>query len=585
MSTINEPDVILESKELTGHEGIENNPIQKTDVRKTQSLTSKSIFIVILACTSAIILTVVLSWYFTRNDNSKVDEYQETQYLIKVETEITTIVGTKTTSTNDIIDMTIFALDMKGQKYNLMIVNGIESEDSGGSADSNPADIFMSFDVSKNGEILESRYFQDKFSNETITLFTGVIQAFVVDQDSEFEVDSECKKTKKGSTECTNNSKHKEGKKTLYQKYGKSKDETEDSNEYLDYKTKTLINEHGKVEGSKIEGKFTKKYKNQGKEQFDFEVKTNIIVISSKKLTEEQIKTLNEINKELPEVECESEQKQKKVINEMTVEPNEFDDSELPESLSDSLHHQRSLSKDDERSLFDNTISYTYFSSYDLPFYLNTRMYSKYDSNYKFWVCGIHRFVFGSIEMQLLNTDFCISSNKIKKVPRTVVSKWSQKASLKAYIYIVKFSIFTINLYAEVSVNNVPYIEAYHNSLRNMVTKMNVVASISVSVTGETTVGVAKGGVTFTNLIKSNINDYMEGLFTPFYAYFSLDKSLEGQSQIWVKYLTLSTNCYIVFGITFCIADVTYSSKASLFTETYAYTYYPVQQLFYKYFY
>ena len=579
MATTKHPEATFELRELTNPKPDEKDSIQMP-AKKSCWFRNKYVMIA-LACASAVILIGLLAWYLVPT-HTKVDEYEETQYSIKVNTEITTKVGTKTTTTNDELDLTIFGLDMKGQEYNLMIVNGIESEDSDKSAYSAPADLFMSFDVSKNAEILESRYFQEKFSNETVTLFSGIIQGFVVDQDSPFEVDSECKKTKKGSTECTKNSKKKEGKKTYFKKYGKSQEDTEDSEEELEYTSKTLINEHGKIEGSKIEGKFSKKYNNQGGEQFDFEVKATIVVVSSKKLTKEQIKTLNEIDKKLPKVECESEQKQKKFINEVNEEPNEYDDSELPESLSDVSHIKRSLSRDDERSLFDNTVTYKYFTFYDIPFYLNSRMYSGYDSSYKYWVCGIHRFVFGSIEMKLLNTDFCISSNYVRASSRTAYTKWSQKASLKAYIYTVKFSVFTISLYSQVGVNNVPYVESYYNTYGNTVTKMNVVATISVSVTGEASVGVAKGGVTFTNSMKSNINDYMVGYTSPFAAYVYLDKSFEGKFQIWVKYLTLSKSCYTVFGIKFCIPSVKYSDKVSLFSETYTYKYYPEVQLFYS---
>ena len=187
--------------------------------------------------------------------------------------------------------------------------------------------------------------------------------------------------------------------------------------------------------------------------------------------------------------------------------------------------------------------------------------------------------------MKLTSEDICLSSNMVNPSSRKALTKWSLKSSLKAYIYTIKFSIFTIKLSAQVSVNNVPYSETYYNTYGNTATKLNIVASVLVSVTGEATVGVAKGGVIFTNTMNSNVNDYMVGYTSPFSAYVYLDQSFEGKFQIWVKYLTLSKKCYTVFGVKFCVPAVKYSSKVSLFTETYAYKYYPEEQIFYSSFY
>jgi hypothetical protein len=440
----------------------------------------------------------------------------------------------------------------------------------------------MSFEVEKSGKIMESKYFEDKFTEETVTLLSGIIQAFVVDQDSPFDVESECKKTRKGSTECTKNSKNKEGKKTVFKKYAENQENLPDSEETLEHTTKTWINQEGKIEKSQIQGKFAKKYKSEeGEETMEFDLKADVIIVTSEKLTADQIQELNKINKLLPEVKSEHECKKKTEINELDEEENNSSETDLPESLSSPSQLGRMLTEDHEgRSLFDNTITYKYFSLYDIPFNLNSRMYSGYDNNYKYWVCGIHRFVFSSIEMKILNTDFCISSHGVQKLSRTKVSKWAQKGKLKAYIITVKFSIFTVGLYGEVAVDNTPYIESYYNTYGNTVTKMNIVASISVSVTGEASVGVAKGGITFTTKMASNINDYMVGYTSPFAAYLYLDKSIEGQFQVWVKYLTVSKTCYTIFGIKICLPDIKYSDKVSLYKETYAYQYYPEVQLF-----
>ena len=586
MSHSNSPSEIIERGVMIIGESGQNKEenIHATKASKPKISRMKLMLIILAVILSLASLIVCIVLFLGADKGTKIDEYQETQYTLKVKTTITSKVGTSTTSNHDSLDMTIFSLDMKGQKYNLLIVNGVytydEQDTSLGSA---PDDIFMSFDVSKNGEILESRYFQNKFSNETVTLMTGIIQAFVVDQDSEFEVDSECKKTKKGSTECTKNSKYKEGKKTSFKRQGRDKESSNDSEEELEYTTHTLINEHGKVEGSKIEGKFYKIYKHDDEqEQVEFEVKADIIVVSSTKLTEEQIKVLNEIDKKLPEVEFESKQKQKKFINEVTEEPNEIDDSDFPESLSLPSHLKRSLSKGYERSLFDNTFNNTYFSIYDLPFYLYSRIYSTYDKNNKYWVCGIHRFYFKPIDIKLLSTDFCISSNLVKVSPKTAQKKLAQIATLKAYVYTVKFSIFTIALSAKIDVNSLPFLETYLNKDVNTVTKLNIVAVIAVTIAGEATVGVSKAGVTFTNSIKSNVNDYMVGYKAPFSALASLDKSFEGKFQIWVKNVILLKSCYNIFGIIFCIPSVSYSDKVSLFTQVYTYKYYPEEQIFYS---
>jgi uncharacterized protein YxeA len=256
-------------------------------------------------------LTIFLAVFFTRKEKTKVDEYEETQYVLKVKTTITSTVGSKSSTTNGELDLTIFALDMKGDKYELMIVNGVFDDDLEKSKlESAPLDIFMSFDVSKNGKILDIKYFKEKFTEETFTLFTGIIEAFVVDQDSEFDVESECKETLKGSSECTRNSKSLPkkwviGPKRLtgFIKRAESYEIEGDSEETIKRSIETLVDEKGKIRYSSIKGRLIKTLDIGDDEQkIDFDLNAEIFVISSEKLSKEQIKKLNEINEQLPHV-------------------------------------------------------------------------------------------------------------------------------------------------------------------------------------------------------------------------------------------------------------------------------------------
>lgn len=558
-----------------------------TPIRKNLCGKSKrKIYLVVgISVFIAVALTIILAVVLTRKENSHVDDYQETQYVLKVKTTITSKLGSQKSSNHDEVDLTLFALDMKGDKYSLMIVNGIFSNDA---KDSNlgdaPTDIFMSFDVSKSGEILETRYVKDKFTEENANLLTGIIQAFVVDQDSEFDVESECKKTKKGSTQCTKNSKHKDGKKSMYRKSGKHEEFGDDSDESLEHTSKTWIDHNGKVEKSMIQGLYSKVYKGADSEdQMDYEMKAEVVVISSEKLTAEQVKLLNEVDQKLPQVSEKTEYKTKKMLNEVHIEQNnEVQDDHPPSISTDSkLARQLNVTEEHGRSLFDYSFSYKYFSFFDTPFYLNSRMYTGYDSSYKFWTCGIHRFQFSTAEVKLLSTDFCISSNRVLAKPRYAITSWAQVLTVNAYVTKINFSIFTINLYSSISVNNMPYVETYYNVYGNSVTKMNIVASITVSVKGEATIGLSRGGLMLNSYMKSNINDYMVGYNAPFSAYMYLDKSIQGDFQVWVQYLTLGKTCYIFLGITICVPQINYSSAVTLAKMTYAYQYYPEVNLLY----
>ena len=545
--------------------------------RKKIAIISISIF---LAVSLAIILAVVL----TRDKTTKVDEYQETQYNLNVKTTITSYVNDQASSTHDNLDVTILALDMKGDKYSLMVVNGEltdqEQENKLGQA---PPGLFMSFDVSKSGEILETRYIKANFTNEISTLLTGIIQAFVVDQDSEFDVESECKKTKKGSNKCTNNSKHKQSGKTMFQRKGTNEEFGEDEEEKFEHTSKTWVGKNGKLEKSEINGKYQMKYKSKDSEgQMDFDLKAEVIVVSSKKLTKEQVKELKEIDSKLPEVDEETEYKTKTLVNDVSYGEKSDEVPDLPDYINSDSNLTRLLSESDDqdRLLFDKSFSYLYFSVFQVPFYINTRMYSGIDYLKKSWVCGIHRFKFSTTEVKLLNTDFCISSNFVKAGQKFTIPAWSQLAVVRAYLTTISFSVFTINLNSTVTVTSLPTVETYYNTYRNVVTKMNVAAFITVSVSGEATSGSSKGGVTLNAYMKTNVNDYMVGYLRPFYAYNYLDKSFQGEYQIWVQYLTVGKNCFDILTVSMCVPDVQYSDQVTLVKKTVAYQYYPEQLLF-----
>lgn len=85
-------------------------------------------------------------------------------------------------------------------------------------------------------------------------MLTGIIQSFAADQDSEFEVDSSYKKPKAGSSQCTKNSKRKEGKKIVFKKKGDHEDSKED--EKLEHTTETWVNKQGKLEKIQLNGMF-----------------------------------------------------------------------------------------------------------------------------------------------------------------------------------------------------------------------------------------------------------------------------------------------------------------------------------------
>ena len=110
--------------------------------------------------------------------------------------------------------LTFFALDMVGDKYRFLLTNASTQESHFNSTQGElKSDYFMYLEIeSKTGKILEARY-----NNESnVNLYTGIMQAFVVDQDSEWEYSYQCKKTYKDGQECSKNSKKQANGYTLF---------------------------------------------------------------------------------------------------------------------------------------------------------------------------------------------------------------------------------------------------------------------------------------------------------------------------------------------------------------------------------
>jgi cytochrome oxidase Cu insertion factor (SCO1/SenC/PrrC family) len=548
----------------------------------------RKFLLIALIALLAIGFTVTLTLLLTREESTKVDSYVKTQYSLLIKTEITQKNGEKTSTTHDELEATLFGLDMKGERYTIMITNGTFTDDQNKKSDKKaPANIFMYFELnSKSSELLEAKYFKESFDEVTVNLLTGVVQAFVVDQDTHFDYTSDCKKQSKKSKTCSRNSKRKSAKKTVFQKKSSSDDDDSEDNSDYEHTSETWIDEKGKVEKTSINGFFHKKYKSEdSEEEINFKVKAEITVIMSKELDQEDIEILNDAVKELPEVEL-SDEYSKKDGNDYHEEVPEKGKNEHPDYVRDEpLGRQLSTDIEGEqgRRLFDNSFSYQFFSNlFDIPFYLNNRIYSGYDNTYKYWVCTVHRFKFGTIETSLTSTDLCLSSHRVSNSPKTALNSWSKTATVSAYLTTIRLSAFTINLNAVVNIKGVPYVETYYNTYGNTVTKLNTAASIGISITGQATIGYSTAGVTFTTSLTTNVNDYMVGYNSPFWAYMYIDKSHKGDYNFWVYYVTVTSGCYKIFGLTFCLPYVSGSWATTNFKLSYAYQYFPEQQVFYS---
>lgn len=124
-------------------------------------------------------------------------------------------------------------------------------------------------------------------------------------------------------------------------------------------------------------------------------------------------------------------------------------------------------------------------------------------------------------------------------------------------------------------VDNTPYLEVYLNKNRNTVANLLVQSKVSISITGEASSGKAKCGIEFKNKMTSDINDYMIGDRSPFTAYSTVQKTLEGSFEIWVKNAKVDSDCYDIFGVEFCVDGVAKSDKKTIFYSELDYEEYP----------
>ena len=535
------------------------------------------LLLLILVCLSLVIILPIL--YFMKGE-TKVEEYKETQYNLLVSSEITVLSGSKSSTTYDKFNVIFFALDMIGDKYRILLTKGsFEEESFNSSSVPLKPDYFIYLELeSRTGKILEAKYKKDFYDENSINMLIGITQVFVVDQDSEWEYSTQCKKTGTKTNQCTHNSKKNDGASVMFQRKQSSSDNSDDNAEF-EHTSSTWVDKDGKVEKSNIGGWFSKVVDDENKEKINFNVSASVVILSRSKIARDNLDELNYIVEALP-VGNQSTSSNRLEAGEYHQIQNTPDDDEPKEIPNLMKPDDRMLADNDDRMLFDQVVSYKYFNFYSIPFYLNSRLYSSTDSNGRAWFCGIHRFEFGGISLKLLKTDFCLSSNLASISSKKKISDWATEGSQTVYLYKQTFSIFTFKLYGKVKINNTPYVQVYYNTKGNTVTNVIVETKISVSVTGEASAGVAKGGLTFSNSMTSNINDYMVGYQYPFSAFVSLDRSLDFTFEIWVKYLKLGSSCYTLFGIKICLPTFKYSSSVTLYKEKFDYKYYQPEFIF-----
>lgn len=577
------PDITLEISPLSSFK-VTNQPPEDQPKRTTKKkILIFGVPILIIASVTTIICLVILKDKL--NQKAHVDEYQETQYTLDVNTTIQSKVGKEYTSSHSQMQITIFALDMEGDIYRLMIADGAFSNQGDNfTLNSAPSDIFMSFKGTKNGEILQTNYNKSFISNENANFLAGIIQAFVVDQDSEFEVNSKCKKSQKGSTQCTANNKINEGKSTLFKKQSQKDSKAEISQEKYKFTSKTWIN-NGKIQKSSIEGVFLKKFNLDISEiELEFNMKADIKVVSSSKLNKDQLTVLNRICNQLPETELDNKMKKKETINKIIESKKKEFDSNLPSSLFDNSLLGRQLVEDDEhrRKLFDTIVTDFFFSLFQVPFNLTTRMLSGYDKYYRYWFCPYHAFKFGKIELTATNGYPCISSHQVLTSPMVYVPSFAQNASFQAYLSTFNLGGLTINMSAFVRVESTPYIQSYFNVYGDTVTKFLIMNKITVIVAGNATDGKAKVGANISCLVKSNITDYMVGSYFPFSAHMYIDKSIQGNVSVSFQFVTNTRKCYDFLGTPFCVKEMKSTDALVLYSQPLTYQYFPEYRVFYS---
>lgn len=532
---------------------LEGIQLQEVSKRTKCVVSKKRVLFSALILVAAFSLVIILAVVLTRNHNSDVDEYKETRYVLRVKTEVTSIVKEKLSTTSDDFLIIIFALDMKGSNYELMIVNGALEEENPkeNSVDDTPESIFMSFQISRGGEILQTKYFKESISDEIASMLSGVVQAFVVDQDSKEEY-SECKFIKNSFKKCTKNKLVRAKNYLHYKKSANQDDYQLEDGEIFDSEIETIVNKHKKVEKSYVRAKFKKTISNfSRKESMDFDMNADIIVVSRDKLNRDEIKTLNEINQKLPKIDIEDNNKKS---NARSLEEDYIIDHENNEQVHESskLNNHNST----ERSLQSQHI--VELNKYeDVPFNL---IFEVIPLNPPF--CVSYSYTFGDFITKLLSDMLCVgTSSQYNGVKNT---KGYSKKYLKQFTY---FLLFTFELYSEVNVAN-----------NLILTRNNYEASItsyiSYSVTGSISLGLARGGVSYIKKINLNLVQISTNLIL------LNDRSTEGSYSVLVQVPGIGWKCTKIFGKRICVPWPEWIDFNGSIKEPYSYTKYPNKAIY-----
>lgn len=592
----------VSKKESLAHlDVIDMNILKELPEAKHPRITNKKkimLTLLVVFSITVVVGIIPLTIFLMKRGKFEVDSYRETQYDLLVKPTILVSSHNKVSTTHDSFHVTLFALDMEGEKYRFLITNAsMEIRHINSTNVPLKSDYFIYLELESNsGKILMSKYKEELFEQSTVNLLIGITQVFVVDQDSEMENSSNCKKKYKDGNECSLNSKRKFDEYTLFEKFESSNNDASENDAEYENSATTWVNNNGKVEKCEIKGWFSKKLDSESPDdKINFNVSASVEVANSYKLEKSQVNQLNKLVEDLPEV------NQKRDYNTTTydefTEDNEDDDAdddyddddddENHEEIEDDFHENlfildddRSLNNGEERKLMSSPFNFDYFTFYSIPFKLSNIIYSKIDEKNKVWLCGIHKFVFSQIEVKLLKKDFCISSHLATPVARKKVKKLVQKKSSKNYLTQITFSVFTFKLDGKVKVKDTPYLETTYDNNLNLYTKLDVNCKITVKVTGEAKSGASKAGITFKNTMESYLGDFMFYYNSPFYALVETDRSHKASFEIWIKKLGLDAQCFDIFGVNICLPTFVYNKKKIVYEEDFAYEYFPVETIY-----
>jgi hypothetical protein len=157
---------------------------------------------------------------------------------------------------------------------------------------------------------------------------------------------------------------------------------------------------------------------------------------------------------------------------------------------------KRLLTKDHEdRFLEERTATYQYFTFLGIPFMLNSNLYSNYDMNGKSQLCASMKFTFSAIEQSIFNGVPCISSDGTGPSPTVFREDYAKKLTIKGYLIAYPISIFTFQLYGEVSVDNAPYEGKGYDGSGNLIASLKTSSTNTIKVGAEVSALAAKGGV------------------------------------------------------------------------------------------